>query len=311
MPDIQRKDDYNLDTNESAIFSRQLEFVKSNTYDIKYKNLKATTLLPVSTEAPSGAKFITYRQYGQVGIAKIVSDYANDFPRVDIFGKEVQANVRSIGASYGYSIDEIRAAQMAGLNLEQRRANAARRASDEKVDKIAWEGDTENGLQGFINFPGITEYTVAAGASTFKTWISKTPDEIVADVTGMVDAIVEPTKGREAPDTLLLPMSQYLLISNKRMTDGNTMTVLQYILKNNAFISTIEWVVELKEAGDSGTDRMMAYARDSEHLTLEIPQPFEQFAPQQKGMEFIIPCHQKTGGVIVYYPLSIAYGDGI
>jgi hypothetical protein len=38
---------------------------------------------------------------------------------------------------------------------------------------------------------------------------------------------------------------------------------------------------------------------------------FEQFDPIQKGMEYEIPCHAETAGVIVYYPLSIAYGDGL
>lgn len=305
-------DPYKLDANESAFFKRQLEYVKSQTYDVKYKNLKATMLIPVSTGAPSGADTITFRSFSKIGVAKIVSDYANDFPRVDIFGEEKQAKVRSIGDSYGYSIKEIRRAQMAGLNLNQRRAEAARRASDEKVNDIAWNGDTDYGLQGLIDYPGITQYTVPAdGTGSVKLWSAKTPDKIVRDVTGMVDAIVDTTNGREAPDTLILPINQYLLIANTRMTDGNNKTILTYIMENNPFIQTIEWVVELKGAGAGSTDRMMAYTRNSMNLTLEIPQPFEQFTPQQKGMEFEVVCHTETGGVIVYYPLSVAYGDGI
>ena len=55
----------------------------------------------------------------------------------------------------------------------------------------------------------------------------------------------------------------------------------------------------------------MYLREDPMKLTLELPMPFEQFAPQQTGMEYQIPCHAKCGGVIVYYPASIAYGDGI
>lgn len=306
------KDIFKLDVNESAFFKRQLEFIKSQTYDTKYKQLKAVNLIPVSTDAPNGADTITFRRFSKIGFAKVISDYANDFPRVDIVGEEQQAQVRSLGDSYGYSIKEIRRAQMAGLNLNARRAETARRAIDQLINDIAFSGDTTYNLQGLISYPGITEYTVPNdGTGSSKLWSTKTPDQIVRDVTGMVDAVVDTTNGIEAPDTLILPLSQYLIIANTRMTDGNDKTIMTYIMENNPFIKTIEWVTELKSAGAGSTDRMMLYARDPRNLTLEIPQPFEQFPPQQKGMEFEVPCHAETGGVIVYYPLSISFGDGI
>lgn len=306
------KDIFKLDVNESAFFKRQLEFIKSQTYDVKYKELKATTLIPVSTEAPNGADTITFRRFSKIGFAKIVSDYANDFPRVDIVGEEQQAFVRSLGDSYGYSVKEIRRAQMAGLNLNARRAETARRAIDELINDIAFSGDTDYNLQGLIDYPGITEYTVPNdGTGSSKLWSTKTPDQIVRDVTGMLDAVVDTTNGRESPDTLILPLSQYLIIANTRMTDGNDKTIMTYIKENNPFIKKIEWIVELKSAGAGSTDRMMIFPSDPRNLTLEIPQPFEQFTPQQKGMEFEVPCHAETAGVIVYYPLSIAFGDGI
>ncbi|KKM07275.1 hypothetical protein LCGC14_1735510, partial [marine sediment metagenome] len=36
----------------------------------------------------------------------------------------------------------------------------------------------------------------------------------------------------------------------------------------------------MKEAGSGDTNRMMVYVNDKRNLTLEIPQAFEQFAPQ-------------------------------
>ena len=301
-----------LDAGESAFFTRQLEYVKSQTYDVKYKMLKATTLIPVSTEVPSGAETITFRSFSKIGFAKIISDYANDFPRADIYGEEKTAKIRSIGDSYGYSIKEIRRAQMAQMSLDQRRAEAARRASDEKVDSIAWNGDSETGLLGLISYPGITEYTLPAdGTGASKLWSTKTPDQIVRDVTGLVNTIVNTTNGREAPDTMILPITQYMTLANTRMPYGTDKTIMTFILENSPFIKTIEWVVELKAAGALGSDRIMLYTRNPMNLTLEIPQPFEQFPPQQKGMEYEIPCHQETGGVIVYYPLSVAFADGL
>lgn len=301
-----------LDANESAFFTRQLEYVKKRTYDTKYKNLKASMLIPVSTEAESGADTIVYQSYSKVGFAKIISDYAKDFPRVDVYGTEASAKIRSVGDSYGYSIKEIRRSQKANKELDSRRAAAARRAMDEKLDSIAWNGDDEYGINGLIDYPGITEYTVVAGASTTKVWADKTPDEIVFDISDIINTgVVVPTKGREVPDTLILPLSRYNLIATTRMTDGDSKTILQFVMETNPYLNKIEWVNELETAGASSTARMMTYVRDPEHLTLEVPQPFEQFPAQWSGMEAEIPCHMETAGVIVYYPLSIAYGDGI
>lgn len=307
-----RKDPMRLDANESAFFTRQLEYVKSRTYDTQYQELKATQLLPVSTEAPMGANEITWRSYTGIGQAKIIADYAKDFPRVDVYGTENTVKLKDIGDAYGYSLKEIRQSQYAGARLDQRRASMARRAIDEKIDGIAWNGDDDYNIQGFIDYPGINEYTVPDDADADgPEWIYKTPDEIIADLSGIVSTIIEATNGKETPDTILLPIAQYLLIANTRMTDGNDKTILKYFMENNPFITRIEWVTELDGAGASGADRMMCYKNASDKLTLEIPNPFEQFAPQQQGLEYEIPCLATTGGVIVYYPLSIAYGDGI
>ena len=46
-----------------------------------------------------------------MGFAKIISDYADDFSRVDIYGEEESVKVHSIGVSYGYNIMEIRAGE--------------------------------------------------------------------------------------------------------------------------------------------------------------------------------------------------------
>lgn len=303
---------YRLDANESAFFTRQLEHVKSRTYDTKYKLLKAKQLIPVDTESHPGATQVTFRRFTGVGFAKIIANWASDIPRVDVYGEEESAKVYSAAAAYGYSIKEIRASMMAGTNIDQKKANMARRAVEEKINDIAWNGDTDYNIDGFIDYPGITEYTVPNdGTGPSKEWATKTPDQIIRDLTGMINAIIDTTNGVEAPDTLLLPIEQYNYIANTRMTDGNDKTILTYFLENNPFIDTVEWLVELKGAGASSTDRMMVYTRDDEHLTLDIPQPFEQFPPQPRGLEFEIPTQEETAGVIVYYPLSIAYGDGI
>ena len=106
--------DLRHDGDETAFFNRQLEFIKAKTFDILFPELKARSVLPVDFSAGPGAESITYRQFDQAGIAKIIANYAQDLPRADISGKEFTAKVRSLGASYGWTLQEIRAAKMAG-----------------------------------------------------------------------------------------------------------------------------------------------------------------------------------------------------
>jgi hypothetical protein len=241
----------------------------------------------------------------------MISDYAHDFPRVDVYGTEQSVKPKDVGASYGYSIQEIRRAQMAGMPLESRRAMTARQAIDDKIDAIAWSGDTASNLSGFIGYSGISEYTVTSGTGGLKTWASKTADEILKDMNGAVHYVVEATNGIEQPNTMLLPLSQYNLIQTKRLGDGSDETVLSYYLKTNQYIKRIEWVVELDGAGAGSTDRVVVFVNDAMHLTLELPAPFETFEADKKGMEYSIPCMARTAGMIVYYPASVAYFDGI
>lgn len=300
-----------LDGFEQVFFDEQLALVKARTYDVKHKALKALTLLPVSTEQDPGADRIIWRSFDQVGVAKIVADYANDFPRADVAGEEHISPVRDIGSSYGYSLKEIRRAQKAGVSLDAKRAEACRRAIDEKQDKIAWFGDSKAKLPGFINAAGITEYVAANGAGGSKTWASKTADEIVADVAGIITAAGEATNGIENPDTLILPLSLY----NKLMTTpygaNRDKTILGFIRENYPQITRIDWVQDLAGAGAGGSSRVMAYSRDPLKVEVQIPQRLEQFPPQQKGLAFDIICAQSTGGTLVYYPLSVVFCDGL
>ena len=299
-----------LDQSEVVFFKRELEFVKSQTYDTVYKDLKAFNLFPVSTEAPNGATEITWRSFSQFGLAKIIADYAHDFPRVDLYGEEHTVKIYDIGDSYGYSIPEIRRAALAGFALETRRAAVARRAVDELMNTLAFFGDATYNIQGFIDYPGITEYVVPVGAGGSTTWALKTPDEILTDLHGLINAIVEGTTGKEVPDTIIMPLAQYNILKNTRLDDTLDKTIWTFFKENHPEI-TIEWAEELNGAGDSDGDRFMAYTKDAMHVTFEIPLAFEQLEEEKTGMEYRIPCHGSCAGIIVPYVMAVSYGDGI
>ena len=103
------------------------------------------------------------------------------------YGNEKQ---KSLGASYGYSAQEMRASRMAGKSLDSRKAESARYQIDNLNNKIAWCGDAASGLLGVLsNGTQVPTYTNSTGATSGKTkWTEKTADEILADVNGMAVA---------------------------------------------------------------------------------------------------------------------------
>lgn len=301
-----------LDADESVFFARELEFVKSKSYDKKYPELKARTLIPVSNEAEPWADAIVYESFDMVGFAKMIVGYSDDLPRADVKGTEFINPVKSVGASYGYNIMEVRKSRARGKNLEQRKANAAKRAILQEENRIAFLGDAKTNLKGFLNHANVPVLTLPAdGTGSTTTWSTKTTAQILRDMHAIVNAPINNTLGVEQPNTLLLPRTSYLYVkSTPWATNNDGRTILDLFLQQQSGIS-VDWLNELETAGAGATKRAVAYRRDPEALTLEIPQDFEQFDPQPRNLEFVVPCHSRIGGVIFYYPMSATYADGI
>lgn len=292
---------------EAGLFlSRQLEFIRPQIFETKYADIKYPTILPVTAEAGPGAQTFTYRVMNATGEFKIISDAADDLPRADVTQSEKTINIRSIAGSFGYTVQELRAAQMADVALEQRRAAAVRRAYEERVEDIAMFGDSSSDLAGFFNNANVDVYTAD---KWFKD--SGTTAQDMLDLLNYgVSAIVDDTKMVEQPDTILMPYEDYNEISTRRNSDSSDMTVLEFFLRTNPYIRNIEPINQLKAGNSDGnldTNRMVVYKRDPEKLQLHIPQPLELFPPQQRGLEYIVPAHARIGGLSLYYPKSVIY----
>jgi hypothetical protein len=294
-----------LDADESVFFNKQLEHLKSRTFDKKFTQLKQREVLPVSFEAGPGADTITYEQFDQVGMAKIVRDYAKDFRSADVKAKEFRSPVQSLGSAYQYSVQEVRAAQMAGKSLVQRKANASKRAIMQLENQIAYFGDADHGLEGFLNNANVPLLALPnAGA-----WSGLTADQILENLNAIANNPISISNGVETPNTMLLPIAEYTLIASTPRSSTSDTTILQYFVQNNPFIESVDWLEELKDAGAGSVPRVVVYRRDPDFLTLEIPQDFEQFPVQEEGLAFKVPVHERCGGVLIYYPLSMTYSD--
>lgn len=294
-----------FDAGETAFFAKQLEHIKAQTYDVVYADLRAKELIPVAGDTPSGAESVTWRQYDKKGTAKIVSNYSDDFPRATVQGAEsTPVIIRSLGASYDYSVQEIRAAMYGNVDLESMKAEAARRAIEEKIDEIAAIGDSTYGLSGFLKLSGPTTLTLPTG-----TWSSATAAQMLTDLLYMVEKVSENSKGAHTCTHVIVPSVAWRRLNTAHFSTDESRTVLRAFKDaTEGKVAITKWA-RADTAGSGSVERLVAYEKNPRNAFLEIPQDFEQMPPQVKGMSTVINCHARTAGVLVTYPLSIVYAD--
>jgi len=298
MSDI-RNDDVGL------FLARELEQVLARTFEVQYADIKYSSVLPISTEVGQGADSFTYRIFDTQGSMKLIQDKASDLPRADVLRKEVTHQVRRLGARFAYSIQETRAAAMVpGMNLEQRRANAVRRAYEEKVQSVAYFGDSGVSMDGFMNNANVDK-TVP------NKWFDDaaiTTEEMLEILNEAPTSIVQGSNMKESPNTMLVPYDVYRIISTTPRSTTSDTTVMEFFLRTNPYIRSIEPINEL-EAGKSQLtkDRIICYDRSPEKVQLHIPRTLEFLPPVRQNLEFSVAAHARIGGVALYYPKSVLY----
>lgn len=320
------------DAAESLFFARQLEYIRPGLFEVLFPDLEAKKFVPLETTIAPGAELYTYRAVNKVGRAQLIKQYADDPPRVDVSGIESSQQIRGMAAMYGYTMQELRAAMMAQLPLDVRKAMAARYAMSLLQDEIMFYGHAdytaledgtnqrdagarEGGLKGIANLANTTSYTTQNGQSGSKLWRNKTPDEIVRDLHGVVNNVVKTTFGIHRPDSMLLPLAAYNLAATRRMGDGSNQTVLDFFLATSPYVKNVDPTYRLDQARSSNwggtTGRAIVYEKNPDRLASLLPLEFEQLPPQQEHFEIRTICHGRVGGVIAFYPGSISYMDSI
>lgn len=297
MPTI-RKD------NKGPFLARELEKVLNQVLEVEYADIKYSRLIPISTEIGPAADSFTVRIFDKQGSMKFIGDRAQDLPRSDILRKELTYPVRSIGGSFAYSFQELRASAMVpGMNIDSRRAEATRRAYEEKCQEVAYFGDPGSGMQGLFNNNQMDKLV----PDKWFTDSGTTADEMLDLLNEPYTRIAQNSNMKEYADTYAVPYNVFRIISTKARSTNSDTTILEFFLRTNPSITAIEPVNELEAAKSGGylsKDRIIAYRRDPMKLQFQIAQPLEFFPPLRVGLEFQVAAHARLGGLALWYPKS-------
>lgn len=304
-----------LDADNSAFLLNQLKQLQSKTYTVKRAAIKFRDLIPADSEqAAPGATHVRWIGFDGFGIAAMVHGYADNLPRADVKAFERESPLKLASTSYGYHLDEIEAARLASRDLSSAKRDVAFRVAEEFLQRVALFGDSGTNVPGFLSNPNIPILTAhdPGGGGTALYWANKTADQILKDLFDLVNYPFTVTNGVETVDTLLLPPSQFQIITQKRIgSPGADSTVLEYFLKNNAFVTDVDWLPELSTASATAGPRAVVYRRDPEVLGRQISIEPREEPPQPRNLETVVPVVMKTGGTIVRYPLACCFMDTI
>ena len=294
-----------------AFVRRQLALIEPEVYKTRYPDVQYSQLIPVDTSGIEWARTVQYYSSDQYGTAGWINGNSDDIPTADVSRAEHQTSVHMAGVGYVYGWAEVEQARALGIALEAEKADSARRAYEEFVDKVALRGDVTKSFNGLLNYPGVT-----AAAATTGGWATASPDAILADVNEALLGVSTDTLYVGMADTVLLPHDKLNILATKRI--GDNMTILSFLRQYNTFSAmsgqplTIRAVRGLETAGAGNTSRMVAYRRNPEVLKMHVPMPFRFLPAQPTGaMNFVVPGVFRLGGLDIRRPKEVRYVDGI
>lgn len=317
--------------------SQALAFVAGQAYEINsqviaqpYPDWTFNELIFVDTTGnPWSPGIMTYTS-DMTGAAKWQSGHAKDIPLADV-SQDMQMKTHHMGAiGYQWNLEEVNAAgSVIGGTLSNRRAFAARAAYQYFMWNLTWFGDTEKGLAGLANYPGVPKAAAASdGTGDVPYWVNaagvgvKTPAQILRDINRALLGVSMATFGTILADTVLMPEEAYEYIAATPYSPYTTETILSFVLRTNLYTTRTGRPIVIrsrKELGEMGTEgagagkgRLVAYQNNPTYVKLHLPMPHNFLPVWQDGpMNYMIPGIFRTGGVEMLIPQAAFYLDGI
>lgn len=303
-----------FDANELPFLERELSFLRAKAYEVMFPAAQARTFLPLASDVPASAMTFEFKVYTPVGAAKVINPQAGDIPRIELGAQSITCRVVPVGVSYAFTIPELREAARIGAQLPTIKPRLASEAVERGIDELLAFGDLAN-TTGQTSLPicGFTNNAdvVSQGLKTFSYWLDNGDSGLtmLAELSAMVDAVSTRSKGLFQCTDLLLPLSRYNYAASKPFSDNIGDSVLAILAKNHPEVTVRPWV-KLETAGASSAPRAIAYCRNPNVAEAVIPQEFETMPPEREGFELVTDCWATCGGVKVYQPTAVVYGDG-
>lgn len=303
------------DDAEALNFAREVEHVYSVTYDTEFPELMMANgdIIPIDTSVPSGAQTYTYYSYTPIGMSRVMNTYASSsIPRVGLGAKKNSGEIVSIPNSYGWNIQDERAAAMPGqkYSLPTDLGEASKRATQQTINDLGWFGDTEHNVRGMLTHPNVTHtITPVGGTSGAQSLLLMDPDEILAVFADLINTPHILSNGVETVTHVAVASEVWADLNRPRSSTSDT-SITKWLMDNYTgvtfapvpMLNTTQHDITGEFVGEA---LMVAYTKRAGRGELVISQQYEQRPPQAEGLETVVYTHARCGGYKQPYPISV------
>jgi hypothetical protein len=277
--------------------ARQLEILLPKIVEIKSPNLCwLEGAIPVAAGEGAGASSITWREEHASAQFEPIGDATDELKQAQTSMQPRTLPVHLFGAGFGWTVQEMAAAERAGEDLNARKAQAITRAYQERVERIALLGMADLGIQGLIQRSSVTAANALSAASTVA--------QILGVFGSLLDGMADDSGGTEEATVVIISDVQYRYLRRTPVGTENRGSILDEIEDR--------WGVKLKPSrmlrevatASSGLTAVANFAialnAVPDALELHIPAPLQFQDPEQRGLRWLVASWAEIAGVSVY-----------
>ena len=245
-----------------------------------------------------------------------ISAETTAIPGVSVNGQKIVLPLRLLAREISYTSVELDRSQLTGQPIDVQKIDAMNQLYQMNTDQMVYVGSEDVGATGLVNSSDVTQTDVVDGVGGSPLWVNKTPDEILADVNTLLSGAWLSSAYAVCPSDLLLPPSQFALISSQKVSSAGNVSILKF-LKENAIsleingrplnIQPVKW---LAGVGADDSDRMVAYTNAENYVRFPMV-PVRRETAYYQGIRFTAPYLWAFGEMEFVYPETLRYADGI
>lgn len=179
------------------------------------------------------------------------------------------------------------------------------------TDEMVYVGDADLGVPGLVNSDAVTPENVTTEWSD----ASATPEMILDDINGLIDAVWKQSGYAVCPTHLLVPLRRWRSSSSPSQLRAASRSFSMSGKNALPFRSTgvrlgINPVKWLSAVGASSSGRMVAYTKDPMYVRFPMV-PLTRTPLEYRGIYQLTTYYGKLGEVEFVYPETVGYADGI
>lgn len=212
------------------------------------------------------------------------------------------------GMELGWTLPELASAQQLGRPVDSQKFDGLQLKWNMDIDEQVYIGDADLGMPGMLNMPTVIPVSAA------KSWLTATPDEIVADVDILLGNAWVSSGYAVCPAKIGLAPELFRILVRQKVSDAGNISVLEYVRIN--CISFAEngappEIVSMKWAskrGVGGAHRCIAYTQDEKYIRFPLV-PLLNTPLEHRGIYQLTTYYGRLGQVEAPYANTVSYLD--